>query len=595
MYIHEEKNIKKLLMSSKENSKENIFNNFKYLIETINFDINGANENQNKNLNLINYILKSKNELVYNYVMENYKDQIEFTNKNSYYSFMIELLNQKKTKDFLHFFQFEKNFSQYRNEQSLSYQEVLKGVTKREDYNPYDIEDVYNMWIGKSLLLDDPEIYVFLLDNGIVKEQEHNFSFKIKKWFLDKDIVKKSPKFILKNIEYFKNQKDKEVYELAFSLIKEYSNYQSCIADFIVNNLSKKNSTIIKDFKIIIDFSETNSQVDNYFKNNILYNRNGTFNDKEILQIGDILNEYFEDSYKDTRYNFSDYFFRHNYNVAPSINYSDSVPYRFKDLQKLYDIITKDLTFEERQSIPRFFISGIFETKDQTYPTDKRDLLQNLPTIAHILKENSLTLSNPKDLLSLNTVSVDNICEPNSTQFQFLKPNIYSFFDKTAYQKLHEENLKQENGFFSIFRRIDQSHLYTSCFYAANSKSIENSILKIDTDHISILRELAIIKVISTLNDNLNYYPRNLSRIDGKIETFLNKTQILPKKEFDNFIDNFISFLNTTPIEQEKASAFETLFEKINLKNSLKNTNIKNINEEMDTEENNTMSQRKRL
>lgn len=577
MYEYQEKNLIKILNTKKE-TKEVVFENFINEIKLINSSFNGEEDKQFNingsqlkyirevdkpfNMNLMNYILKSKNELIYDYVIKNYKEQIEFKNANSYYAFLLELLNQKKTDEFFHFTQFEKNFSL----EHLSALEINKQLTKKtSSYFSASVEHVYNQLISRSLLLDNPDVYIHLIKTGMYsKEKAGQERYQIKKWFLNSDILESTPSFILKNMEYFKNQKDSEVYELTSKLVEKYnSHYQSPLQHFIIKN-SAKTSTIVKDFKTIIDLEYSDYIIESYFKNNILHHMGASsFTDKEYETIGAIFKKYSENNSRPEYIIdiFADFFFRHNYDIAPSVDYTKHVPYRFEGNQKLYEIITQSMTFEEKQDIPRFFLNGIFDYKTHyTHPTDKRDFPDNLSTIEAIYKNHSLTLSKPEHLLRVNSTLLEN---------SKLDINLYKYADKEIYPKLHKQSKQNEAKIFHYGYRASEftNYLSESCFYAANTKSMENSILKSDKDYMSILRELALIKIY-TKNDY--FYSEKSQRIDSKIDTLLKKTNIIPKEEFNNFIVSMQSIIdNSTPAELE--INFSTLFEKMHLKNALKN------------------------
>lgn len=579
MYEFYEKTLIKIINSKKE-TKETAFNNFLNEIKLINISANGEedklfniNGSQLKyvrevekqfEMNLMNYILKSKNELIYDHVMQNYKEKIEFKNANSYYSFLIELLNQKKAEDFFYFIQFESVFSQ----KHISARDINKQLTKKTSFCfSSSINHVYNQLILQSLLLDTPDVYNYLIDNGMYSEKESaQETYQIKKWFINHEILMRTPSFILRNMEYFKSQKDNEIYSLTFELVKKYNDhYQSPLNHFIIKNMGKT-STIVKDFKTIIDMEYHEYTIESYFKNNILhYIGDSSFTDKEYETIGKILKKYSEQSSRPdhTLHIFADFFFRHNYDVASSIDYTKHVPYRFKTNQKLYEIITQSMTLKDKQDTPKFFLNGIFDNKVYySHATDKRDLLENIPTIETILKEHSLSISKPEDLFEINSVLLAN---------QKIDVNLYKYVNEDIYSKLHKQNKEIENK--TLKNNPNQydikQYFNTSCFYAANTKSMENSILKLDKDNFSILRELAIIK-IHTRDEH--YYSLESQRIDTKIDVFLNKTNIIPKEEFNHFIMNMKQIVKNPSDDIELS--FSTLFEKMHIKNALKNIEI---------------------
>lgn len=576
MYEYQEKNLIKILNAKKE-TKEVVFENFINEIKSINSSFNGEEDKQFNvngsqlkyirevdkylNMNLMNYILRSKNELIYDYVMKNYKEKIEFKNANSYYAFLIELLNQKKVEDFFHYVQLEEQFSQ----ENVYYLQINKQLTKRDSCCfSSSVGHIHNNLIRQALLLDIPDVYNHLISSGMYSDkQAGQETYKIKKWFLNRDILESTPSFILKNMEYFKNQKDSEVYEITCKLVDKYnSHYQSPLQHFIIKN-SAKTSIIVKDFKTIIDLEYSNNTIESYFKNNILHHMgDSSFTDKEYETIGAILKKYSENNSRPEHIIdiFADFFFRHNYDIAPSVDYTKHVPYRFEGNQKLYEIITQSMMLEEKQEIPRFFLNGIFDHKTHyTHPTDKRDLPDNISTIEAIYKSHALTLSKPEHLLRVNSTLLEN---------SKLDINLYKYADKEIYPELHKQSKQKETTVFKYGYRANEftDYLSESCFYSANTKSMENSILKSDKDYMSILRELALIKIY-TKNDY--FYSEKSQRIDSKIDTLLKKTNIIPKEEFNNFIVSMQSIIdNSTPAELE--INFSTLFEKMHLKNALK-------------------------
>lgn len=580
MYEHNEKALIKILNSKKED-KEKIFKDFLYEIKLINssfdgqedkqFNINGSQlkyireVDKQFNMNLMNYILKSKNELIYDYVIKNYREKIVFKNANSYYSFLIELLNQKKTEDFFYFIQFERAFSQ----EHISSLTINKQLTKKTLFGfSSSVNHVYNQLISQSLLLDTPDVYNYLINMGMYSDNKSGMeSYKIKKWFINHDILMKTPSFILNNMEYFKAQKDNEIYSLSFELVRKHNNhYQLPLKHFIVKNMGKT-STIVKDFKTIIDLGYDNYTIESYFKNNILHHvGDSSFTDKEYETIGENLKKYSEHNNRPEYilHIFADFFFRHNYDSAPSVNYTQYVPYRFEDNQKLYDILTKSMTIEEKKDIPEFFINGIFDDKVHTYPEDKRDLFENLSTIKAVLENHSLIISKPEYLSRINSILLDD---------QKTDINLYKYTDKEIYPELHKKSKEIEN---KILKNNPAPHdikeyFNTVCFYAANTKSMENSILKNDKDYLSILRELAIIKIHTTEG---YYYTEKEQRIDAKIDVLLNKTNIIPKQEFEHFIMSMKQIVKSS--SNEIKASFSTLFEKIHIKNTLNSIEIDN-------------------
>lgn len=514
-----------------EKKKNQLFSQYLDFIEQPDFDVNQIFTLNKKELHFANIILKSKNEDIIHHFFEHYKEKINLINPSSYLNLLIGLAHLEQTDTFKYFYSQREKYCFEEDSQIIGkafimldtnvtyfgYPDYSKsGKSYLVDHEKYFFQCLFR----ESLLNKNKDLCLFLLQNPyqqlkIYFSQTENL--KIKEWFFDNDILSYLDKLIFNKIKAFEGDKK-------FSYFQKITESKHYFYDYQITDLItlKQENYSLKNLAEQIDF------INNIFKDNDLVLR---FIDRNILN--------------------------RSYNVNPTNNWNQ------KDFQFLLEKIkpffkhSDDLTLficpAYREKSINIWAESLFKQNDKLYKELILNIKNSDSAIEQLLKrcpvidsrvmpeaiENFYSISEIyPDRFSPKEFGLDiyKICTKLTSNNKVITPenNIFNLYSNKDYQKLHTnftsvfvEIYGSENtGIYYFYEQIKKHSPYLF-----NDLFIKQAVLNKDDDHLSILKEILMIKALvnettpklnSELQKNINFFIDHADKININVTEYIN-------------------------------------------------------------------------
>lgn len=596
---------KKLIsIMKKKGNKDKVYEEFINTLKSISeFDINSY-DNSTKRFyiseapHLLNIALKYKNNKIYHYLMENYKNDINFFNVHSIRALKIEAAKHLSIDDFLFFNQKEKEYIEKNTILSQKVTPLMNTINKflsEKDF--YLSRNSTQLLIKNALLNDNPDIFLHLYKEYNLGIQFNNYNPdnpNVRNWILNKEIVKTISPNVYNNIGTTIDKKDADFFNNINQIVIETNmnriNYEFYRKMVCKNEYNVKNAEIINRLELIIKSPALNrgDRKESYFRDCILYHFKDVdskeFTDKEIEKIFNLTKDMFPNQIS------LSYFLRTKDDEGAGYEKNGMPAFYNKQNQRLYHKISEYLEQTEEEKIKNVasFIRVIFDSKSNGQIPEHDILVKNIPVLCMIAESHNIKniFDHVSDLEKENAFNnlIQSILFDKEYTKQIKEYNIFNFIDNKEYEKLHKQMQKREFEFFDygqIKHKDDFSRnqpfknlLKLSAFYNAYSEDVENTILSNDKDKTAILRELVLIK---HLGNRLQRQPNTiLDHVNKKIDVFYEKTQNKDQCLSKEDIDDIILKLKDFPeIGSEKLSRpdkyFSAYFEKIILDKQISN------------------------
>lgn len=514
-----------------EKKKNELFSQYLDFIEKPDFDVNQIFTLNKKELHFANIILKSKNEYVTQHFFEHYKEKINLINPSSYLNLLIGLAHLEQTDTFKYFYSQREKYCFEEDSQIIGkafimldanvtyfgYPDYSKsGKSYLVDHEKYFFQCLFR----ESLLNKNKDLCLFLLQNPypqlkIYFSQTENL--KIKEWFFDNDILSYLDKLIFNKIKAFEGDKN-------FSYFQKISESKHYFYDYQITDLItlKQENYSLKNLVEQIDF------INNIFKDNDLVLK---FIDRNILNRSCNINPTNNWNQKDFQFLLEQIkpFFKHSDDLTlficpayreKSINiWAESL---FKQNDKLY----KELILNIKNSD-----SAIEQLLKRCPVIDSRvmpEAIENFYSVSEIYPERF----SPKEF----GLDIYKICTKLTSNNKVITPenNIFNLYSNKDYQKLHAnftsvfvEIYGSENtGIYYFYEQIKKHSPYLF-----NDLFIKQAVLNKDDDHLSILKEILMIKALvnettpklnSELQKNINFFIDHADKININVTEYIN-------------------------------------------------------------------------
>lgn len=519
-----------------EKKKNELFSQYLNFIEQPDFDVNQIFTLNKKELHFANIILKSKNEYVIQHFFEHYKEKINLINPSSYLNLLIGLAHLEQT-DILKYFYSQRE--KYRFEEDsqfigeafrmldtdvvyFGYPDYSKsGKSYLIDHEKYFFQCLFR----ESLLNKNKDLCLYLLQQSY-KQLKIYFSqtenLKIKEWFFDKDIISYLDKLIFNKIKAFEGDKNLSYFQKISESKNSFYDYQ--ITDLVTlkqENYSLKN--LAEQIEFIDNTFEDNDLVLRFIDRNILnrsYNVNPTnnWNQKDFQFLLEKIKPFFKHSDDLTLFICPAY-------REKSINiWAESL---FKQNDKLYKELI--LNIENSDSAIEKLLNRCPVIDSRIMP----EAIENLYSVSEIYQDRF----SPKEF----GLDIYKICTNLTSNNKVITPenNIFNLYNNKDYQKLHanftsvffEIYANENTGIYYFYEQIKKHSPYLF-----NDLFIKQAVLNKDDDHLSILKEILMIKALvnettpqlnSELQKNINFFIDHADKIDINVTEYINK--ILPE------------------------------------------------------------------
>lgn len=477
-------------INNEKKSENELLEDFKTTLSTIkNFDVNFYEKDGKSGKHFLNEIIETGNKGIIKYIIDEYKDQIVFSDYKSSQAVLLYLSEKGTYEDYKFFDQLERETFE-----NTKYPHHYFGE-KRWDRNKF---------IKATLLNDDRRVFVSYITSQDMNSIDRLDNLTIRDWFLDERIINITPPICLYHINEIKDEKNIEVYKKIIDLKKKVLKY--ALFDEILLQNDGSPTDIVNKLKLLNKAGAEPNLIKKYIVNNILYYNvvDRDFNGKEIEDITKIAKKYYKNS-EDYR----DFFREIIVNSEFSYNSSGKIPFVLnKSSFIIYNNIIENV--ELKKETAKNFLDYIFNKVYREYLIE-----DNLKIIFFLCKNLNIEIDNKykNALYNIDPVILTDNREENI--YQFISPSLFNENLKMAdYTNLFKKDLIK--GPYCI-RRANENYSKSS-FFCASNEEMELSIINKTENKENILKDLTLIELSIAFNTDIQ--PVYAERINNKLKSF---------------------------------------------------------------------------
>lgn len=543
--------LSELLKSPKnDNKKIEAFNKYLNFIQNSEFDVNQIFVVNKRKLHILNVILKSQNEHIIEHFFKKYKKDLHIIDSSCYLNILLGLVHLEKIDMFKHFYsKSEEHYFETKHDTlNKSFKKIDDKVVyfgypdfinlNNAYYSVYSEEYFFQCLFKKSLLNKSKDLCLFLLKQPNKKLGTYFSKAKalcVSEWFFEEEILTLLDKLTLNNVRMFNGKKQRSYFQLLCENEKFYYNYLK-LGFITLRQKDCSNKNLIEQITYIYETFKDKSIVLHFIENNIITRYHGSpgsnsWSEQDLDLLAKSIQPFFttlEDLslfvcpewVKDSQHIWSDSLFSNNDKLYEKLitdikNSSSAI----SEANKNYGSLLPAITINDR-AIANFC------SVDRIYPGKFQP------------SQFSINIENTCQYFSnLKNIEIED------------KNNIFQYFTKKDYQKVHDCFI---SNFVQHYYERKQAYSFYETMkltvpYLFDNNTIKETILNEDKDHISILREILILKSIipvsaiqihNNLQSGIDFIIQHSTIINKNIIPYLHDIQQSFRDNFDSSNSN---------------------------------------------------------